>query len=316
MTSKKLLQLIENPNELFLFPEQELQDLSMKYPYCQNLVLLSTFKKQWTDEKLFKKQEELAATYSIDRSFLRKLVLKNGQHKFELPEATGNAISDDQTIIFDDSEEIEEEIIEFPSLTKLEKGIESISVPTETNLQEEEKQPSNTVEWNHISSIDELETSKEVEIVEETKIIDVPKEESPKNIEKIKIVEEKKEVVTDKEQEEMVKEQEQELSEEEMLLQKMKVLEAELAVIKSKLKITATPKKPKAKSKPIPKTAKRSLEKSDSIVSETLAKILEKQGYFKRSKKMYEQLSLIFPEKSGFFAEKIKNLEDLITNKK
>lgn len=312
MTSKKLLQLIENPNELFLFPEQELQDLSEKYPYCQNLVLLSTFKKQWSNEKQFKKQEELAATYSIDRSFLRILVLKNGQHKFELPENSGNAISDDQTIFFDDSEVIEEEIIEFPSLTKLEKDIESIPIPEPKINILEEKQPSNTVEWNHISSIEELETPKEIEIVKETNIRVKPKEEEPKIIKKSKIEQE----VIKKEEPTEVKEHVPDLTEDEILLQKMKVLEAELAVIKSKLKLSAAPKKQKVKTKPIPKTAKRSLEKSDSIISETLANILEKQGYFKRSKKMYEQLSLIFPEKSGFFAEKIKNLQNLITNKK
>ena len=315
MTAKTFLTLIKNPEELFKYPEQELELLCEKYPFCQNLILLSTFKKQWNDdEKSFKKQEELAATYSIDRSFLRILLLKNGQRTFDLVDTpVGNAVSDEQTIVFDenDTEIIEEELIEFPSLAKLEAAITPTPpVPSPKTEIEVEKQETVTVEWDHISSIDELESPPEVETVEKAIPKTIKKEALPQIIEPS---EETKEISTVKE-EPTVKEPV--LSEEEMLIQRMKVLEAELAVIKTKLKIKSPPKKPKEKNKPIPKTAKRSLEKSDTIISETLAKILEKQGYFKRSQKMYEQLCLIFPEKSGYFAEKIKNLEDLITNKK
>jgi len=55
--------------------------------------------------------------------------------------------------------------------------------------------------------------------------------------------------------------------------------------------------------------AQRSLRENHDLASETLAMILEKQGHHEKAIRMYERLGLIFPEKSSFFAEKIKNLK-------
>lgn len=57
------------------------------------------------------------------------------------------------------------------------------------------------------------------------------------------------------------------------------------------------------------KTAAESVKKRDVIISETLADILAAQGHSKKARKMYKQLSLIFPEKSTIFAAKIKKLK-------
>jgi hypothetical protein len=68
---------------------------------------------------------------------------------------------------------------------------------------------------------------------------------------------------------------------------------------------TRKPKNTKAKS-----MAAKSIMYNTQIASETLAKILEQQGYFDKAIKMYEQLCLKNPEKNTFFEAKIKNLKE------
>jgi len=68
-------------------------------------------------------------------------------------------------------------------------------------------------------------------------------------------------------------------------------------------------KKKKKKKSKVLQVAKDSVKKSDLIISEPLAAILASQGHKKKAKKMYEQLSLIFPEKSSYFAAQIDKLK-------
>lgn len=67
-------------------------------------------------------------------------------------------------------------------------------------------------------------------------------------------------------------------------------------------------KKKKSKKSKLKKQIAESIIKDDEIVSEPLAMILAQQGHIEKSKAMYEKLSLIFPEKSSFFALQIEKL--------
>lgn len=66
----------------------------------------------------------------------------------------------------------------------------------------------------------------------------------------------------------------------------------------------------KKKKKELKKILKKSLEMEDEIISETLARVMVQQGHTKKARELYEKLSLIFPEKSGYFAQIIENLEE------
>lgn len=55
-----------------------------------------------------------------------------------------------------------------------------------------------------------------------------------------------------------------------------------------------------------------SVEENDGLLTETLAKIYTKQGYYSRAIDIYEKLSLKFPEKSGYFVSQIEKVKELI----
>lgn len=55
--------------------------------------------------------------------------------------------------------------------------------------------------------------------------------------------------------------------------------------------------------------AEKSLKKPDSFITETMAKLMVKQGKVKRALDIYQKLSLKFPEKSAYFASQIEKVK-------
>ena len=56
----------------------------------------------------------------------------------------------------------------------------------------------------------------------------------------------------------------------------------------------------------------QSVEEKEEMFTETLAQIYIKQGYFSKALFIYKKLSLKFPEKSSYFAGRIKKIENRI----
>jgi len=58
----------------------------------------------------------------------------------------------------------------------------------------------------------------------------------------------------------------------------------------------------------------KSVQESDDLMTETLANIHIKQGHYQKAIEIFERLRLKYPEKSVYFADRIKEMEDLINN--
>lgn len=59
---------------------------------------------------------------------------------------------------------------------------------------------------------------------------------------------------------------------------------------------------------------KKVLDKSDSLLTETLANLYIKQTHFEKAIKIFEKLCLKYPEKNAYFANRIIEVEKLINN--
>ena len=78
------------------------------------------------------------------------------------------------------------------------------------------------------------------------------------------------------------------------------------------LKDSSLIKKPKINKKYIIENIKKSTQDNNDLTTETLAKTYIEQGHYERAIQAYQILSLKYPKKSGFFANQIKNIENIL----
>jgi len=163
------------------------------------------------------------------------------------------------------------------------------------------------------------EIAARVIVTQKVRILDKPKEAVKPKQNEATLVQSQNVVHSIKQEQEIVKKQKSDKSKMSFdewlgsLKASIKVKEKEILQQKPKKKKKKRKKKDKKKKK---KKLEQLLAKSkdlveQEIVTETLADIMAQQGYVDKARQMYIKLSLLFPEKSSYFAGKIKELKNL-----
>ena len=196
----------------------------------------------------------------------------------------------------------------WPSKFKPSMSTTGESEPIAPAEEEKEELPVNESEVETIkdeSLIEQIKSSKHIDIFVEAleKEEDGEKEEK-RSIDLTKVIKEHK--AKKKKKEDKAKKKKKKAKKAKAKRKEIERIEAEVT---PKAKKKKKDKDKKKKKKGIKQLAQKSLTLKEDIISETLAELLVDQGSNKKAIKMYKKLSLIFPEKSAFFAAQIKKLK-------
>lgn len=339
MNTEKLSNFIQKPDLIGKQDLIEIKESISKYPYCSTLHLLFIKGLSNINDINFEEELKKASIHVNSREQMYHIIQK--QEVSEEPIITeepklentdqDNKISVKESNSFEVEPEVKKEIplIKDEEETQLEK--KSISIELEKEIfanvidssiifdvenvdhdSEAEINPDKSTE-EHLSTPFEIQTKTDEDlsisdnIIAPSKAIEVEvdlsklsftewlvykqgKKISIKTLDTDKIIEEK--------EEEKVVEKEQKLTKKEINDLLDKFIEHEPKFSRPKKEFF----------NPV-ENAKQSLEESDVLVSETLAKIYFMQKNYSKAIKAYEQLSLLNPKKKSFFANQIKKIK-------
>ncbi|MDH7447877.1 hypothetical protein [Aquimarina sp. 2201CG14-23] len=321
MNTKELTYLFQNPSSLTREQTENLEKIIQEFPYFQSV--RSLVLKGLKDQESFRYNQELKSTaaYTTDRGVLFDFItspvfdndidpsISEKKSSIDIDVIDAEEIKTLSRISMDDavSMKIEEaeEVLD-PSLfsSKEENIIKHISVSealieqSKTNIQEEgedeessiEKKPTQALEIDKPLDFNKKEAHSFAEWLKITSIQPIDRSTEEKNT----LPEEHKEVTKENEK----------LSDQE---HKFNLIDEFIA---------NNPKiKPPQKNAPSRNLAKEHTVAPDELMTETLARVYLAQKKYKKAIQAYKILILKNPEKSGFFADQIRAIENLQENK-
>lgn len=270
MNLEQFTGFLNNPGNLNGQSLPLLSDLVKEYPYFQTAQLLLA--KNLNNEKniRYNAQLKIAAAYSVDRKMLYELI--NGRPVVEEKPTVQPEIKQQQTVKPEEKKEevVQSEKQEQKVIEKPEVILKPVEKPTEKKTVIEVKKEEKAEPVAEKPKQDEKHTF--TEWLKLTSIHSVTATEIERETEKKKPASQSE------------------------LIDKF---------IREEPKISK-PKKTEFFS-PV-NMAKQSVVEDDDLVTETLATIYEKQGFYTKAIKAYEKLSLKYPEKKVSFAARIENL--------
>lgn len=335
MNADSFIQYVKQLSMLYQLPYEELKSLAMEYPYFQNLHLLLALKSKLEDHYDYKKNLARAAAYSVDRAKLYRTLTQ-----LENLAVSENFLMHEEFLELQDISKVEEklkDLVLIPESEDVVMDISSFSIPSTseeipkpappvvnpepvlTNEPEKEEPSMETIANEHLEIVDDCiavakcihafhrrRNHKKISIPPPILDIELKKKELKNYLNKAN---RKKPKPMPKQSFSTWIEQFQPAHVKPHLSDLMEAKKRE----KSKKEKSQVEEPEKIASDNFNFFAQKSIQENSAMVSETLAELLVAQMQYRKAIQAYEQLSLIFPKKSSFFAEKIENLKKLIS---
>ena len=295
MNKKVFNRLLKNPANISHEYKNDLKKLVDTFPYATNIRLLYLSSLLNDADVIFEQELKKTAAYISDRRILRRLISKTAAKENYIIQKPKMKVSVKETEFLTSTKD---KVItqEEPKANKS-SDKETISTKKSNHSNESLEEINTTNQINSITELDDLiinsaidasisididavstEINKEnsrpktfLEWIKASEVTEIKSELSPKQKERIEF-KEKAEILIDQ-------------------------------FIQNQPKI-----KPKAEFYSAENMAKKSIEDSEEIVTETLAKVYADQGNIEKAKSIYNQLILKNPEKKSYFASLIKDL--------
>jgi hypothetical protein len=345
MDEKGMAYYLEDLNRVRSLSMEQLKHWEKEYPYSQLVHFLVAKKRQLegdtNDLSVFHK----ASFYSVDREHLYERMMNSEcEEEVQEDETVKSVIEKPMLELYGQGSEVD---IEAKSASEFQseherQGITKIKVETEAepeltieqeSLKEEEDLEAGAIEYNEVEAevehplseedkeeINQMKTEKQKDSITQEVIPDRNAREEfepsafSKWLQNLSTASEPSISLPDSENDEI--ESTKNLSDKEALKnldqekqkKKHKKKNAEKKV-KGKKK-EGKKKLKKAKKKKLAEQIDKSVIMREEIVSEPLAIIYTQQGHFDKAIEMYKKLSLIFPEKSSFFATQIEKINN------
>lgn len=296
MNSESFAEYLAQPAKLYQLPYQEIKNLVAEYPYSSNLRLMLLIKSKIEHDPKFERYLHQLAAHTFDRSHLYELNHHELKEMLDLASGTEERLE-----LHDLSAMSEKEILTVDLGQETAEQYQEASIPytasvpqaSKAHIEEEEEEDLN-IELSPIAA-PSVPTAVEKPEQEKVAVAVAPYVASDAllaDIATLPLILPAKTSTTVGERliawQQYLNDQQQRR----LQLLKENALSGQALFEKKAAQIAA-----------------QSVANTASVATETLAKLLERQGNFEKAIKMYEQLSLLYPEKNRYFAATIEKLK-------
>lgn len=330
ISGEKIATLLKHPHEIDENALVDLNELVEQYPYCSSLHLIYLKGLALHHDLNFERELAKTAIHATDRNHLYALIHSNpAQLGLETEQIEAN-VQHLQLEPKESSQEIKEEIERIPAIEKVvEEKTEVSVIPIE--------ETSDTMIENEINDTDLNDDilTNAIDLVYVDSGIEPVKEEEKLEFKQLSTKELAKETKTTPIEKSIEAVDKNDSSEPLSFVDWLKQKQNKIVEIEKLDEINEDEEKERERkkgsvndllekfineqptiSRPVKgfynpvKNARESIEESDDMVTETLAKIYALQKNYSKAITAYEKLILLYPEKKTFFASRIENLRE------